>query len=457
MMDVYGNLFRSVLLPAWEGSIRNRPTFPLLRYLEQTQWRTLDELTALQTGALRRLVRHATTNVPFYRKRFADAGLTAESIREPADLLRLPPLTRDDARTSFAERESMAPPFVAIKKNTGGTTAEPLLFGYDRGSEAWRQATKLRGYGWAGYHPGDVTVHFWGVPVSRKPGRVTRAKIELDHVIRREHYFTCAVMSEENMLEVVRAIRRLRPRAFICYTQSGAELARYINREGLRDWSNIAVVCGAEKLYPADRAEFQTAFGPGVFETYGCREFMLIGTECDHHDGLHTSMENLVVEVLVDDHGKVRHAREGEEGELAVTDLHNYGMPFIRYLTGDRVRLGTQARCGCGRALPKLAGVDGRSADLLRDKNGATVSGLIFNVIFTPLAQSVRRFQVVQKKDLSVTLRVIRGEDTTAQPLEEARRMCVDLLKGVPVTVEEVTELPTGANGKRRIVIVERD
>lgn len=457
MNDVYGSLFRSILLPTWEGTIRKRPTLPLLRFLEQTQWRSQDELAALQAGALRRLMRHAGANVPLYRERLAQAGITAAAIREPSDLLKIAPLTRDDARRFVKERESQVAPVVEIRKNTGGTTAEPLLFGYDRGSEAWRQATKLRGYGWAGYHPGDVSVHFWGAPSSRLPSKLTQTKIDVDRAIRREHYFACAVLTEENMREVVAALRRLKPRAFLCYTQSGAELARFINREGLRDWPDISVLCGAEKLYATDRVELQKAFGPGVFETYGCREFMLIGTECEFHDGLHTSIENLVIEVLVDHgDGTMRQANPGEEGDLAITDLHNYGMPFIRYITGDRVRLGDGQPCACGRSLPRLAAVEGRSADLLHDKNGAAVSGLVFNVLFTPLAQAVRRFQVVQHVDRSVTLKVIRGEDKSDGPLQEVQRMLVDILKGVPVRIEEVSDLPAGANGKRRVVVVEK-
>ncbi len=456
-MDVYGQLFRSLLWPTWEGSVNKRPTFPLLRFLEETQWRSLDELTAIQTGGLRRLLRHAAEHVPFYRQRFAEAGVDVASIRDARDLLRLPPLTRDDARRFVKERESTVAPFVAVRKNTGGTTAEPLLFGYDAGSEAWRQATKLRGYAWASYRPGDVSIHYWGAPMSRVPNRMTRAKIELDRRVRREHYFACAVMNEENMMEVVDALRRLKPRAFLCYTQSGAELARFIVKRGLRDWPDVSVLCGAEKLYPQDRASLKEAFGPGVFETYGCREFMLMATECEHHDGLHQSIENLVLEVLVEENGRVRHAEPGEEGELAITDLHNYGMPFIRYVTGDRVRQGTSDRCACGRALPRLGGVEGRTAELLRDKHGNAVSGLVFNVLFTPLAQAVKRFQVVQHKDLSVTMKVIRGEDTTQGPIDEVKRMLVDILKGVPVTIEEVRDLPATASGKRRIVVVERD
>ncbi len=456
MRDVYGELFRGVLFPTWEGAVKRRPTHALLRYLEGTEWRPLDELRSIQEGALRRLIRHAADHVPFYQKRFRDAGVDPRWIRSPDNLARLPLLTRDDARRFVKELESLTAPRVSIRKNTGGTTAEPLHFGYDVGSEAWRQATKLRGYAWAGYRPGDVSIHFWGAPNSRPLAGLAKAKVEADHMIRREHYYPCGVLSEKNMMTVVDAIRRKKPAALLCYTQSGAELARFINKKGLRDWESISVICGAEKLYPHDRLDLERAFGQRVFETYGCREFMLIGSECELHDGLHISMENLIVEVLVDEGGRLRHARAGEDGDLAITDLHNFGMPFIRYVTGDRVRMGSGARCGCGRTLPRLESVEGRSAELLRDKDGSAVSGLIFNIIFTPLAAAVRRFQVVQHKDLSVTMRVIRGEDSSAAVLAEAKRAMQDLLKGVDVRIEEVSELEPTSSGKRRVVVVER-
>src|SRR4029079_16611874 len=121
------------------------------------------------------------------------------------------------------------------------------------------------------------------------------------------------------------------------------------------------------------------------------------------------------------------------------------------------VRMGSPSRCGCGRLLPRLAAVEGRTAELLRDKHGNAVSGLVFNLIFTPLAQAVRRFQVVQHRDRSVTMRVIRGEDTSDKPIEEARRTMRACVKAVDVRIEEVNELEATATGKRRIVVVERD
>jgi phenylacetate-CoA ligase len=111
----------------------------------------------------------------------------------------------------------------------------------------------------------------------------------------------------------------------VCYSQAVADLARHVVARNLRDWDTIPVICGAERLYPADRAVVEQAFGPAVFETYGCREVMLVATECDAHAGLHMSMETLVVEVVVREahNGTARPAMPGELGEVVITDLTN--------------------------------------------------------------------------------------------------------------------------------------
>src|SRR5262249_51373272 len=135
VMDLYGTLYRRVLFPAWEGALRGRSTLERLRYLEQTQWRSADELAALQTGALRRLLRHALSHVPLYRR----LGIAPGDVRSIEDLARLPVLSREAAQQAGEERASTAPPGVEIRKSTSGTMGKPLVFGYDRESEYWRQ------------------------------------------------------------------------------------------------------------------------------------------------------------------------------------------------------------------------------------------------------------------------------------------------------------------------------
>src|SRR5260221_9481474 len=242
---------------------------------------------------------------------------------------------------------------------TSGTTGSPLAFAYDRGSEYWRQATKLRGYAWAGYRPGDRSLHFWGsIGALHPPPLSEKLKQSLDHLVRREHYIDCAERSEEALASVTRQIRELRPSVIVCYAQAGAALARHVVETKSRDWDDIAVISAAERLFPADRSAMVEAFGPGIFETYGSREVMLIAAECPAHEGLHTSMENLAVEVIVRENGGERPARPGELGEVVVTDLHNYGAPFIRYVNGDLAVALRPQRCACGRWLTRLQGVE---------------------------------------------------------------------------------------------------
>ncbi|MSP61028.1 MAG: phenylacetate--CoA ligase family protein [Myxococcales bacterium] len=455
MSDLYGGLFRKLLFPAWEGVIRSRPTLKILADLQQTEWRGADEILAAQGEALARLITHAYTHVPWYRARLDEAGVRPDAIRAPADLARLPLLTRADARAAGDARCSTAPPRATIRKATSGTMGQPLAFGYDAGSEHWRQATKLRGYGWAGYRPGDRSLHYWGasaLPAARLPA----AKVAIDRRLRRETYLNCSVRSDAELARVVESIRRHPPDALLCFTQAGGDLARYIVANGLRSWGTIPVLCGAERLYDADRQALIEAFGPSVFETYGCREVMLIASECERHDGLHVSAENLIVELLVTDGERRREALPGETGEVVITDLHNLGMPFIRYANGDLAVAGPAGRCACGRALPRITSVEGRVTETLRDGQGRKVSGLVFNVLFAGvLAASVRQFQAVQHRDGSITLRLVPTHPLDDGAREQIRATCARYLEGVLVRTEVVEEIPPTKGGKRQVVVIE--
>ncbi|MCW5832293.1 MAG: phenylacetate--CoA ligase family protein [Labilithrix sp.] len=448
-MDAYGRLLGGALLPFWEGVVRRRPTLSRLRVLEQTQWYSLDALLAMQLEALRGLLAHARRNVPYYRERLRDVDVDA--IREPADLLRVPLLTRADAQGSSETRRSTAPPFVAIHKATSGTLGLPVSFGYEMDSETWRQAVRLRGYGWAGYRPGVRAFHFWG-PGARQKG-LRGAKVELDHLLRREGYFDCTVRSPDRLDAAIEHVKRFRPDVIVCFASAGGALARRVLETGARSWGTIPVICGAEALLPSDRAVMEDAFGPAVFETYGSREVMLMASECAEHDGLHVQMENVIVEVVVRDGDAVRHAAPGEVGEVAVTDLHNRAMPFIRYLNGDRAVAGDTTRCGCQRQLSRLKSIEGRVTAMLRDRAGAPVAGLFVHALLAHVGHAFRGFQAVQRADGAVTLRLVKSATFD----ETAHRYLLDgferYLEGVPVTSEFLEDIPAGRNGKRQVIL----
>jgi phenylacetate-CoA ligase len=241
----------------------------------------------------------------------------------------------------------------------------------------------------------------------------------------------------------------------VCYAQAGAALARHVNETKSRDWDDISVITAAERLFPSDRVAIAEAFGPRIFETYGSREVMLIAAECEAHDGLHVSMENLIVELIVRDEQGERQAQPGELGEVAVTDLHNYGAPFIRYLTGDLAVARESRPCACGRQLMRLERIEGRTTDTLRDGAGNPVSGLLFNVFFVPLAHKVKEFQVVQRRDGSIDLRIVPTGAFDDSVLDQLRRHCARFVPGVELRIEMVQHLTVAPGGKLRVVAVE--
>ena len=230
---------------------------------------------------------------------------------------------------------------------------------------------------------------------------------------------------------------------------AGSYAAGLLPDEALVPVSPRSIIVGAEKLHEFQRALIEEVFRAPVFETYGSREFMLIGAECDKHAGLHLSMENLLVEVL-DDDGTLTPA--GQEGNVVITDLFNFGMPFVRYVNGDRAVAGFET-CSCGRGLPLLRKVVGRQLDTLETPDGRKIPGEFFPHLLKEFP-AIRRFQVVQEKIEQITLKlVVEGGLTLAerdQLLSEVRR-CTGTV--VDIQLQLVNDIPLTKAGKLKVVV----
>ncbi|MBA3671329.1 MAG: phenylacetate--CoA ligase family protein [Gemmatimonadaceae bacterium] len=455
-LDTYGRVLAHALFPAFEAA-RGRPTVRLVRELEQSQWSSVDELRARQLRDLQRLITHAQQTTIHYRGVLNQCRLVPEDIRTLTSLEALPLLDRETTVATLEARTAKAEPRWVIQKSTSGTTGQPVVVRYNAESRHWRDATRLRGYGWAGYRVGKRVFHYWGIPPT-KESWLARRKVSLDHTLKRDRYVDCTPRSDAALHAAVTELRRFRPQVIVAYASGIAALARFVVDRGLRDWPNIPVLSGAERLWPHDRTVIEQAFGPG-FETYGCREVMLIGSECDAHAGLHVAMETLIVELIVRDaDGNARAARPGEVGEVAITDLHNLACPMIRYLTGDLAIAITPEPCACGRGLERIGPIDGRVADTLRDGQGNPVGGLVFNILFGVLGHVAHKFQVVQRVDGSIVMRVVPVAGRLPPGAMNAiHEFAGKYLAGVPFAVEYVSDIPLTAAGKRRVVVVERD
>ncbi|HET7503315.1 MAG TPA: hypothetical protein VFK02_19980 [Kofleriaceae bacterium] len=346
---------------------------PLTHLLQGTQWWSLDALRELQAGLLHRLIRHASAHTAHYRTVLEERGLTPDDIRTVEDLRLLPLLDRDHARDTFEARSATGGPPGVVKQASSDATGAPVVVTYNAESRHWREATRWRGHGWAGYRIGMRALRYAGTPPG-SDGFSARANVAADHLDRhrarhfarrlasrllgRDLFIDCVVRSEAALAHAVREIKRFEPDVIMAHAGGAAALARFVLDHGLRTWGDLPVITSAERLWPFERGQIHAAFGP-AFETYGCREMTLIGAECEAHDGMHTSMENLIVELVVrEPDGRVRAARAGEPGLVAITDLHNLACPMIRYVTGDVAVSRGEDRCACRRSLIRIGPVD---------------------------------------------------------------------------------------------------
>jgi phenylacetate-CoA ligase len=445
--DLYGIACENVFHPVWERFIKRRPTIAYLEEIERTQWLPGEEIERLQIRSLQKLLRHAEA-VPYYRELFARIGLDPRDVRCREDLSFIPLLTKDIIRERYDDLVDPAHRGFNVTKGTSGSTGVPLRFEHCADSNAWREATKIRGYRWAGYRLGSPTLHYWA-QVRTTPKGARGVKLRLDRGLKRETMIDSMQSDERSMLAAVEVLRRSKPTTIVAYTQSCAMWARFILDRGLRDWEDIPVICGAEAVLPQDRAVLARAFGSGIFETYGSRETMLMGSECAAHDGMHLAEENVLVEVG----GKGDRA-----GDVVVTDLHNYGMPFIRYANGDVATMHEEEEsCACGRGLRRLRRVDGRRADTLVDKDGSVIPGIVFHVLLSDARTDlVAQFQAVQHADRSITFRVVRGRDWNPERFGAIVARLEGYLRGSPLAIEFVDRILPMANGKTRTIVVEK-
>ena len=451
----YSSFLERFLLPSYYG-LRGRSYARHRRWLEQSQWWSADQLQDFQWRELQRLLRHAIETVPYYRQKYAACGVaSAEDVRTREDFARLPTLTREEINQHRNDLCSTEFRGKLLAHSTTGSSGKPTHFFITYESYDWRTAVSSRAYSWSGARVGERTLYLWGGPVKAAPQFAAR-KLSAYRALRRELVFNTFAQSEALWRSAYGAALEYRPRYMVGYVSSIERFCEYLLAHSLRLPGLRAAISAAEPVTDQARTLLKQALGIPLFNTYGSREFMCIAAECDQHRGLHISTENLLVEQTAPVLGNAQTgipSAIGAASDLLVTDLHNYGMPFLRYEIGDAGVISTGNSCACGRGLPMLERVEGRTTEILRLANGRILSALVFPHAMKDVPE-VREFLIVQRSvehfDLLVVLR---------QPLSEAsrsllRRYFSDLLGNeVTVKVVPVEEIPRSASGKRRIAV----
>ncbi len=438
-------IIRHLIYPAYKFTGKG-DVIARLKELKRNQRMTTDELRELQWRKLKTMVDYVYKNIPYYEQLFNDMGLKPKDIQNPADFRKLPVLTKAIIRNKADMMITIDRSKKGVGANTGGSTGETLYFYKDMEAGAYTRANLIRLYEWCGIKFGDKEATFWGTPFDYSTAQKATERIK--EYVKNLIQFSTFDMSEQALSKYVKTIYKTKPCFLSGYPSALFTFANFLKKNNISDIRPKAVISTGEKTFPFQRELMEEVFGNVIYERYGSNEFGNIAHECAEHKGVHLITDLFYVEVLRED-GKP--AEEGEVGELIVTDLHNYFMPFLRYRIGDMGAL-SDMKCKCGIGFPMVKEIEGRSFDLIVTPSGKTLGGFFWTFI-SRAVPGIKQFQVVQKQKNSVDFKIVPDNNFKKDSTKRlAREIKEKAGQDFHVNFHIVDEIPLTISGKFRFI-----
>jgi phenylacetate-CoA ligase len=393
---------------------------------------------------LTHVLNRAATRVPFYREHWEQRRRRGDR-SSWLDLANWPIVEKADVRErpeAFVADDCN--PTYMFRERTSGSTGVPL--------KLWWSAAMVRGW----YALSEARIRYWH-GLSRKdrwailggqlvtPYRQQRPPFWVWNAGLRQLYLSAFHIAPDFVPYYLDALLRYRVKYLYGYSHSLHSLALEVLHSGRRDVKLAVVITNAEPLYDHQREVISEAFSCPVRETYGMAEAVVGASECEHGT-LHLWPELGHLELLEGDA-----PARGLAGDLIATSLLNVDTPLIRYRTGDRARCAPdEFRCPCGRTLPVLEAVEGRSDEVLFTADGRAVGR--FDGVFK-FSNEIRQGQIIQEALDFVRIRYVPTPQFTEATGQELINRLRARLGPVRIRLEAEAELPREASGKFRVAV----
>jgi len=439
------------------------------RYLQEQrrfQWLKPQYLREVQQKRLRAVVKHAYDNVTLYHRIFDSLKLKPEDIKSVEDLSQLPVLTRKDVTDNFPD--GIVAKNFDIKKcgkqKTSGTRGKPLQFIFERESDACRSALHLHPMVESGLKFWHKLVRIEGptqFPKEDKPSLFKHLGFMLNDsfgFIPKQRYVSIYSPVED----IIPMLKDFNPDIIYGWPTYLFVLAKAVEDIGIRNIHPKLVFTISEVLGKHMRAAINSVFGVEPVDLYGSIEMPMLAWECKEHIGYHMNTPYVVIETLDIKTGE--HVSPGERGEVVITNLYNYAMPLIRYELEDVCVLNDE-QCTCGRGLPLLKNIEGRTSDLIVLPDGRiltlfsiwdlTMRALGIKYSDWPLRWSmIGEYRVIQEKKDQFIIEIVKGKDFTPENMYKVERAFRETLgKDVEIKSVIVDEIPRGKSGKHKWIV----
>lgn len=424
-----------------------------LRGQSRMPFRPMGEIIAAQSRRVRRMIDFAYRTVPYYRDTLDRLGLRPHDFSGADSLARLPfidhtELQRDpEYFVSRVHREA-----ALLKLRSSGSSGSPHTVYHDADAILQNAAHSARDRA--------AMTGLLGKKLGFKLSIITSKESAFCEVLefsRRRSFFPRGVRIERQLLWLgdppeknVALLNLFQPDVLHGYGSYLERLFPYLHASGRPFRKPKVVLYGADSLSESVRSLITRTFGIPVFSTYQAIEAFKIGFECPQHSGLHLNIDLYPVRIL---DGNGRALAPGEVGNVVVSNLVNRGTVLLNYRLGDVAALLPQA-CACGRSLPLLSFVQGRSNEWLELAQGPPLHSQVVNGIFRD-EQQVWQHQVTQTSRARFRVAIVAAPHAdhaiiTQRIREKFSKVCGE---EIDLQIDFVDEIEKTAAGKLRTVI----
>ncbi len=412
-----------------------------------TEYASRDEIYDIQSRSLRELVARCWEHVPFYRRTWAEAGITPADIKEASDIKKLPFVTKQDIVANLAAY----PPFgdfqgdyqsARIQASTGSTgTPKPIFHtrtDWDNIASLWTRRLKAQDI-----KEGDIAQVAFAYTLFIVGFTATEGLMRAGALVIPAG--SGAVTSSDRQLEIA---KNWGTTVFCCTGSYMLHLADVAGQAGMdpgKDFKIRITIHCAEPLTESMRQEIQTKWACKTYDTYGSVETGAPMYECQFQNGHHLNEDAYIYEILNPETGA--EARPGEDGEIVVTTLFKKAAPFIRYKIGDIASI-MPGKCECGRTFVRMSKMKGRLDEMMKVK-GVAIYPTDFEAALKKFAVFDNEYLIVISREKSRDTVKLRTEYTgNSDEIDFYKQSLIKELRSKLGLGCEVELLPEGTLGK---------
>lgn len=419
----------------------------LLHQARKNQWLKPSELEELQNKKLRSIVKHAYENTEFYHQKFRDAKLHPDDIKTVNDLKKIPFTTKEELRQQ--KLESRISKGINLSRcsiiRTSGSTGIPLKVVYDMAADDFSKAINLRSY----IENGLKLRSRWAVFDYSNEILPNSFDYKQPLWFQKLGIFNPIEITVLDSIDTqVDQLTKFKPEVLDGFTSSIRLLADFIDKNDINSINPKVVFGTSELLSPETRKFINSVFDVEMIDHFGCVEVNRTAWECSEHAGYHMDADAVIMEFL--ENGE--NVSPGEKGEIVYTGLYNYAMPFIRYKIGD-IGIPSDESCPCGRGLPLMKLIEGRSDSFMQAPDGRVFSPMIWEAIMVRFI-GVGQYQAIQEKKDLIRILLVKKTEFSQSTISQIEHDVKEVMgQEINVKVEIVNKIPKEKSGKMRFAV----